>query len=370
MKNILLFIFISCISLANTFAQLPAAAQRLYDSAWAQDSNIVNFALNHNVQVIATPDGNSFYLQWFPNGSTPSTIPLITTLHGSNGNAFMEFFSWYPRANVHSCGIVALQWYRYRPTPPYDYFPDDTIYSYFDSALTKINYPSGKVLLHGFSRGSARSYAIVFKDIQSGKNYFCTTMSNSGGADSAYPLYAQINAGVYGTNVFAGKRWNMFCGGQDPNPNQSGCPGMSNTQTWLQNLGAAVDIFIQDANLGHNGFQLQSSFTYKDSILNNYLQCFNSTSVSEEQNKTSVSVFPNPSDGKFQVISSKSQILSIEIYNVYGENIYDSDLTLAPSPSGEGWGEVMDLSKQPSGIYFLQIKTKQGVERKKIIISK
>ena len=354
-KAALLFCLIINPLLNILFAQLPPAAQALYDSAFNQDSILVKTVLNDGAQVFATPDGKSFYLRWFPTASVPSSTPVVVTLHGSHCNAFMEFISWYPRAKTHGCGIIALQWYRYQPNPPYDYFPDDTLYYYLDSALTKINYPSHKALLHGFSRGSARSYAIIFNDIQSGKNYFCTTMGNSGSADLQYPLYDSINSGAYGPNVFSGKRWNLFCGGKDTTV---GCAKMSNTQSWLQLQGATVDIFIQDANLDHDGFQLQSSFAYKDSILNNYLLCYNgSLSVNETNNDGDIHVFPNPSSNNIS-ITGTHPLEKIFLINTLGQNIQQLD----PARS------KFDLSDIPSGVYFLLFKNPNNLIRSRKVV--
>lgn len=133
---------------------------------------------------------------------------------------------------------------------------------------------------------------MVFKDIQSGNNYFCTTISNAGDADLNYPLYAPIDSGSYGPNVFSGKHWSLFCGGLDT---VTFCSEMADTKLWLQSQGAIVDIFIQDPALGHNGFQLPTSGMYKDSILNNYLKCFNGVlSLNGINNQKSYKIYPNP----------------------------------------------------------------------------
>jgi len=359
-------LFIICtllsISITNVFSQLPPAAQALYDSAYAQDPIIVNDALSKGAQILATPDGNSFYVQWFPTGAIPDTTPLIVTLHGSECNAFMEFRSWHQQALQHGCGIIALQWYRYNPNPPYDYFPDDTLYSYFDSALTDISYPSGKALLHGFSRGSARSYAIILKDIQSNNNYFCTTISNSGSADPNYPLYDSINTGVYGPNVFAGKHWNLFCGGLDT---MVGCAKMVSTQTWLQGQGATVDIFIQDPVLDHDGFQLQSSFAYKDSILDNYLLCYNGAlSTGEELGKNRISVFPNPFTS--QTTLQTDNLLynaTLTVYNSFGQTVREIKNIV---------GETVTLFRDnlPGGLYFIRLtQDNKVITTEKLVIT-
>jgi len=259
-------------------AQFPPTAQALFNEAKSQDSIAVLFAQQKGAQIIPTSDGNSFYIQWFPSGMNPAKTPVIVTLHGSNGFAFHEFINWYIKARENNCGIIAIQWYRGKNAKvPDDYFNDSAIYTYIDEALHKINYPSNKAFLHGFSRGSARMYAIVFIDSKQ-KNYFCSILSNAGSANENYPLYRDITNGKYGKEVFKGKHWNLFCGEKDPEPDQSGCPAMNKTKAWLESQGAIIDNFIQDANGGHNALQLRDADSYenKETILSGYIRLFGS----------------------------------------------------------------------------------------------
>lgn len=71
-------------------------------------------------------------------------------------------------------------------------------------------------------------------------------------------------------------------------------------------------------------------------------------------------VYPNPTSGKFSIQASSE--FSIEIYNVFGEKIFSAQIN-------SGKTEI-DISEQPSGIYFLQIKSENGTVIKKIIIHK
>ena len=81
-------------------------------------------------------------------------------------------------------------------------------------------------------------------------------------------------------------------------------------------------------------------------------------------------VYPNPASGKFRlslplslsqggVVTDKEGTL--EVYSVIGEKIFSS-----PVGGGSEW--ALDLSAQPDGIYFLNIKTKNGSFPQKIII--
>ena len=76
-------------------------------------------------------------------------------------------------------------------------------------------------------------------------------------------------------------------------------------------------------------------------------------------------IFPNPTSGQFNLKMSQFEDLkmnSIEITNIFGEKIYSSTVNSNKSE--------IDLSSQPNGIYFIQLKTENGIANKKIIINK
>ena len=56
----------------------------------------------------------------------------------------------------------------------------------------------------------------------------------------------------------------------------------------------------------------------------------------------------------------KSEVKGIEIYNVYGEKVYSLIRSSAQS--------LINLSSQPEGVYFIQVKTAEGVIAKKIVV--
>ncbi len=102
------------------------------------------------------------------------------------------------------------------------------------------------------------------------------------------------------------------------------------------------------------------------------------TGIEENNIDNSVAVYPNPSGGMFNVrwanlpagkqggtnplnMGSYSRGSTIEIYNMLGEKIYSS-LTPRPSPLN------IDLSSQPKGIYFYQLKINGSVKSGKLII--
>jgi hypothetical protein len=58
------------------------------------------------------------------------------------------------------------------------------------------------------------------------------------------------------------------------------------------------------------------------------------------------------------------QMKVIEVYNIHGEKIYNKDEINSSS------NFQIDLSSQPEGLYFMQVKTSDGVLTKKIIVQR
>ena len=89
--------------------------------------------------------------------------------------------------------------------------------------------------------------------------------------------------------------------------------------------------------------------------------CPSITGIDELKNRT-IAVFPNPSNGKFD-IQSQEEIKSVEIHNILGERIYYKLLTNKQQ-------NVIDISSEPAGIYFVLIRTDIGMTSKKIVVIK
>lgn len=349
MKKVFLFL-IFFVSLKMQ-AQLPPAAQALYNEFYNTNTVVAQTCINNGAQAIATADGKTFYLKWFPAGATPSVTPLMVTLHGTGSNAFNALNKWFTSASTHSVGIIALQWYLgASSSPPNDYFGDTTLYSYIDTALQRIKYPSNKALFHGFSRGSARSYAIQFQDVYppNGKNYFCTIVSNAGKPDSLYPFYTSINNGSNHT-FCSGKQWAMYCGAADPNPARDGCPGMNSAKTnWVIANGGTVGLLIQDPVLGHSG--LMDTPALQDSVLEFYLPCFSTVSINEYEMKNSIELYPNPTSNYLNVNTEKFVGELIRVFDNIG--VIRKELRIKSKKT------TVDVTELPKGIYFLKINNR------------
>lgn len=80
--------------------------------------------------------------------------------------------------------------------------------------------------------------------------------------------------------------------------------------------------------------------------------CGNTGILGETTTASSISVFPNPSNGTF-TISAASPINTIEIYNVLGEIVY-TETTAATD------NKQVNLAAQPAGIYLVQVLLANG----------
>lgn len=244
-------------------AQIPGNVEALLNRARTANPQRYQFAIDRGAQIGVTSDHRSFYLLWYPPSKAAGPAinkTLIVTMHGSASYAFDEFFLWYDAAIKHGHGILALQWWFPDQAPPQDYYSPAEVYSAIEPVLKQQNLRPGRVLLHGFSRGSANGYYVSLFDRQSKNNFFGINLANAGGASTDYPLYIDVNSGKYGSSPFTGMRWLTFCGGQDPNPNRDGCPAMRRTADFIRQFGGTVDLAIEDQNTGHGGFHQNAAY--------------------------------------------------------------------------------------------------------------
>ena len=75
----------------------------------------------------------------------------------------------------------------------------------------------------------------------------------------------------------------------------------------------------------------------------------------------SIEIYPNPTFSQVSIRSGGTSILGVEVLNVLGETILTQ-----PLPKGEEHA-VLDLSKLPSGTYFVEIQTANGTVLRKIV---
>jgi hypothetical protein len=244
---------------ALLFSPLAALADStsLLSQASAANPTRYQFAINKSAEIRSTSDNKAFTIWWQPAAGTPTGV--LVTLHGHGSYATDEFYLWQPYLQARGYAILALQWWFGGGETVADYYLPQDMYPIIASLLKEKGVKPGTVLLHGYSRGSANSYAVTAQDTSSGNRYINMTLSNSGGAAASFPPNQQIVAGSYGILPFSGIQWVMYCGELDPDPSINGCPAMTSAKTWVTQYGATVKLLMDDPSGGHGGFMLSSA---------------------------------------------------------------------------------------------------------------
>jgi poly(3-hydroxybutyrate) depolymerase len=150
----------------------------------------------------------------------------------------------------------------------------------------------------------------------------------------------------------------------------------------LQSLGVCAEINVKTN--GDHGIYDETSASdifrvnraccfFKSLFCNNCSSVYNhdsippdcvSTGIGKIENKGSISLYPNPTQGKFTVhlAIAPPDAINILIYNVYGEMIFST--TNLPQQEITD----VDLSQVPSGMYFIKINSGKKLYAGKIVI--
>ena len=225
-----------------TQQQLPAAAQARLDEAKKGGWYSKAAALSPNFE--ATADGRSYLVSW---RSVPNPTKWIVSLHGSNGYATDDLGLWSDALKDRSVGIVCLQWWLGGNV----YLSPEEIYADVARFLLSIKVKPKSAMLHGFSRGSANSYAVMALDAGRGSHYFSLGVASSGGVGVDFPPNRALVRGGYGEQPLKGTRWITVAGARDGNPERDGIAGMRKAAAWLKEQGAVIVEAIEDPDEGH-----------------------------------------------------------------------------------------------------------------------
>ncbi|MEI6489442.1 MAG: T9SS type A sorting domain-containing protein [Bacteroidota bacterium] len=192
-------------------------------------------------------------------------------------------------------------------------------------------------------------------------NTTCSTAS-SANDDVWYWFVATnqfMNVTVVGSNGFdpVFEVYSISCGGTS-----LGCTNANSTFGGTETVclsglitGSAYWVRIYDSGTG-----IPTTTTFTICITTCTPTGINETVVKEDV----INIFPNPSNGKFNISSTKNNIESIKIINLLGEQVFS-----LYNKQNQTENTTIDLSRETKGIYFVRIEdeNKNTIDKKIVL---
>lgn len=208
---------------------------------------------------VTTSDGKQYFYYGAPAGqNNASPKKIIISLPGHDTAAEDDYNkAWLTHITGGSYALASLNWWDGDGEKKTDYYSPAQVVTLTKSFLKQESYTSSDtIILEGFSRGSANTYAVIANDRMSTDPIFDAAISASGSYQSDFPLFDGQDDSSISKTLFKGIYWVLACGGKDANPN--GCSAMETTKTFLEAHGASVLGVLEDPNLGHGAFHQSS----------------------------------------------------------------------------------------------------------------
>lgn len=188
------------------------------------------------------------------------TLPdrrLIVTLHGNGGCAEKLFQFWNKPGTQRNYAIAALQYAEEDASG--NFLFDDSVLIYknlrimLDMLREHCTLENVPIVLHGFSRGSARTFELAVLDrADDGMKAFSAFISDSGTVfpENAGQLSALLQQAA--PDAYRGAHFWLYCGGRDHGGQT--CRGMEKIQHFVLAHGGVVNEFYQHPTGGHGIF--------------------------------------------------------------------------------------------------------------------
>lgn len=223
---------------------------------------------------------NRFFIVWFPDDwDVLPNKKIFVTLHGSGGCAEPLFHQWVVLSAQRRYAVVALQYAETGTWGKKKFDDSPQIYANLRAMLGELRTHCPvrdiPVVLHGFSRGSARTFELAVLDrAAGGMQAFSAFISDSGTPfpetnGRIPPCLKNITADAY-----RGAHFWLYCGGRDHGGQT--CNGMKKMSKFIVSHGAAIDDFHQNpvgghgilstGSPGHPGQSLTALFDYIDTL--------------------------------------------------------------------------------------------------------
>lgn len=229
-----------------------------YTTVTAKGAKIVNLA-----------EEKSFFTWYVP--PTVDKGRIMVVVHGTGGTGYDEVKDELDFAAQYGYIPLGIQWL---DKSAGTYFSGEQVYRIITKALNHLKnvqgYDLSRVSYVGFSRGSAVSYEVTWRDLQANK-FFDLTISHSGGipltlavapGESTNPdvFFSNLTKGTLGATAMQGSNFFFYCGEKDEQWGAEMCQQINNANTQITKFGGTVVKLIADPNGTHAGYRLNSSY--------------------------------------------------------------------------------------------------------------
>ncbi len=93
---------------------------------------------------------------------------------------------------------------------------------------------------------------------------------------------------------------------------------------------------------------------------NGFVPCFLTTGIQEMNNENAFEIYPNPAREFFKIqLKNEQNVCEIAIYSIAGKVMYKS----------QNYQSKISTENFPKGVYIVEVKTKQEINRKKILLN-
>lgn len=122
--------------------------------------------------------------------------------------------------------------------------------------------------------------------------------------------------------------------------------------------GKVIDIVFKGCNRSGYNKGTSSNGTFLDNI---NITGTTTTGIANNSINTSITIFPNPSNGIFTLQLNRSETVQVEVYNALGALVYETKRM-------DGTTQMLDLSGFAKGLYTAKIIFADRVEAKKLMV--
>lgn len=275
MRSLRYFLVLMGFLLVSPAWALPQTRAELVDhdpmGVWRRSRNFERVQ-SEGAKIVFLPEERNFFAYWVPENYRSGRI--MVAVHGTGGSPYEELKDEIPMAKQFDYLVIAVSWF----DPREGFMSPEELYRQILLALNYVKENEGNdlrsVAYIGFSRGSAVSYEVAYRDIRSEK-LFDFFIAHSGGIArnlktefmnpdaTPDPFLIKLASGALGKDALKGADFFLYSGDQDVTDGQSMSDKVSYAKELIKKNGGTVAEWVRRPDLGHPGLRQDRSINEK-----------------------------------------------------------------------------------------------------------